>query len=282
MALKNQSSSRTIQRINEKQGLNIRTDKRVNFLLALAAILVFTWIVIESYTVVQKPVSVQTKEVDDDFFEPNAMGDIYILPESPKGDTHQSQQSSQKPKVELNKPVLVDDIEPIDEIEELDEDINVNLDKFKQDESEKNDNQKTDQTSNQKTGQKSNKVNTSSKSIDIPFVSQAPIHPDCQGITDQKELMDCFNAQIQRLVQRKFDVGVTNDIYSATGVHSIGLRFVVDKNGKVTNIEASAKHDILAKEAVRVLKKLPRFEPGSHNGQPVNVRYTLPISVRAN
>ena len=39
--------------------------------------------------------------------------------------------------------------------------------------------------------------------------------------------------------------------------------------------EAHTQH--LAAEAERVIKRLPKFEPGILNGEPVTVPYSLPI-----
>lgn len=58
----------------------------------------------------------------------------------------------------------------------------------------------------------------------------------------------------------------------------VAVMFVVDKNGNVRNPKiVRGKHPSLNAEALRVVKELPRFAPGTVNGQPVNVWYTLPI-----
>jgi len=59
---------------------------------------------------------------------------------------------------------------------------------------------------------------------------------------------------------------------------TVALSFVVDKDGGITDIHILK--DIGAgcgKEALRVLKSMPKWTPGEANGQPVKVRYTLPI-----
>lgn len=58
----------------------------------------------------------------------------------------------------------------------------------------------------------------------------------------------------------------------------VALTFVVDKDGSVTNVNIIK--DIgggCGKEAVRVVQSMPKWTPGQANGQPVKVRYTLPI-----
>lgn len=57
--------------------------------------------------------------------------------------------------------------------------------------------------------------------------------------------------------------------------------FTVLKTGKLADIEivrgVSADID---EEAIRVLKSMPDWTPGKHNGQLVNVKYTVPITFR--
>lgn len=61
------------------------------------------------------------------------------------------------------------------------------------------------------------------------------------------------------------------------------VQFVVTKTGEIDNVRVvRGKDPDLDKEAVRVVKTLPRFKPGLINGQPVNVWYTLPITFKLN
>ena len=59
------------------------------------------------------------------------------------------------------------------------------------------------------------------------------------------------------------------------------LQFVVEKDGKVGEVKVARSVDKdLDKEAIRVVKKLPKFTPGRQNGQPVRVWYTLPVTFK--
>lgn len=56
-------------------------------------------------------------------------------------------------------------------------------------------------------------------------------------------------------------------------------RFVVRKDGSIGDVELIRKvHPLLDDEAIRVIKSMPKFEPGTVDGKPVNVWYTIPIS----
>jgi len=57
------------------------------------------------------------------------------------------------------------------------------------------------------------------------------------------------------------------------------IALTVEKDGSVSDVKSI--RDVgygSAEEAIRVLKKSPKWQPGLQNGVPVRVRYTLPIS----
>lgn len=59
------------------------------------------------------------------------------------------------------------------------------------------------------------------------------------------------------------------------------VQFVVTKTGDVGEVKVvRGKDPDLDKEAVRVVKSLPKFVPGKMNGHAVNVWYTLPIQFK--
>ena len=59
------------------------------------------------------------------------------------------------------------------------------------------------------------------------------------------------------------------------------VQFVIDKNGEIGEVKVlrSVDEEVDA-EAVRVIKSLPKFNPGRQNGEAVSVWYTLPVSFK--
>ena len=56
------------------------------------------------------------------------------------------------------------------------------------------------------------------------------------------------------------------------------VQFVVEKDGSVTNVRVAKSVDpSLDKEAVRVVKSMPRWIPGKSNGSTVRVKHTVPV-----
>lgn len=58
--------------------------------------------------------------------------------------------------------------------------------------------------------------------------------------------------------------------------------FVVRKDGTVSDVHItkSAGHAVLDEEAIRVVKAMPAWKPGKQKGEPVNVKYYVPITFR--
>jgi len=57
------------------------------------------------------------------------------------------------------------------------------------------------------------------------------------------------------------------------------VTFVVDRDGSISNARVARGVDpSLDKEALRVVKDLPKWKPGKQRGKPVRVSYTVPIN----
>ena len=59
------------------------------------------------------------------------------------------------------------------------------------------------------------------------------------------------------------------------------VQFIIDETGQVGDVKVvrSVSEEVDA-EAVRVIKSMPKFEPGRQGGEPVSVWYTLPIAFK--
>ncbi|MDP4227743.1 MAG: energy transducer TonB, partial [Bacteroidota bacterium] len=69
------------------------------------------------------------------------------------------------------------------------------------------------------------------------------------------------------------DVALQKDIQG-----TVVLRYIVNTDGKISDIQVVRKvGEGLDEEAVRVVKKMPAWIPGSQNGENVRVYFVLPI-----
>ena len=63
----------------------------------------------------------------------------------------------------------------------------------------------------------------------------------------------------------------------------VTVEFVVSKTGAIENVKVvRGRHPALDKEALRVVKAMPKWNPGRNNGQPVKVTYILPVQFKLN
>jgi|SRR5215217_6582298 len=57
------------------------------------------------------------------------------------------------------------------------------------------------------------------------------------------------------------------------------VSFVVEADGSLSDVAAMrGPSETLKEEGVRVIKASPKWKPGSQNGKPVRVQYTVPIN----
>lgn len=113
---------------------------------------------------------------------------------------------------------------------------------------------------------------------DVPFavIENVPIYPGCENESGNNAKKKCMSEKIQKFVQRKFDTDLASDL-GLEGRQRISVQFKIDKNGNVVGVRARAPHPRLEKEAVDVVKALPKMQPGKQRGKPVGVLYALPI-----
>ena len=63
----------------------------------------------------------------------------------------------------------------------------------------------------------------------------------------------------------------------------VTVRFIVEKDGSISDVKpVLSVHPLLNKEAVRVVKSMPKWTPGKQNGKPVRVRFNLPVMFKLN
>jgi len=118
-------------------------------------------------------------------------------------------------------------------------------------------------------------IDEDSKEESVPFVlvEQAPRYPGCKGKTEA-DYKKCFNDKVKRFISKKFNSNIDIDL---SGKQKIYVLFEIDKYGDIININAKAPHKRLEKEAINVVNKLPKMEPGKQRNRNVGVKYVLPI-----
>ncbi|MAU26343.1 MAG: energy transducer TonB [Muricauda sp.] len=112
---------------------------------------------------------------------------------------------------------------------------------------------------------------------DIPFASidEAPIFPGCENAADKKE---CFRDKIQNHIRKHFNYPQEAQAKGIEG--RVNIIFTIAKDGQITNIRKRGPHPLLENEAVRILERLPKMQPGKHKGETVKVPFSIPITFK--
>lgn len=114
--------------------------------------------------------------------------------------------------------------------------------------------------------------------IVVPFsvVKTAPIFPGCEKEKTNSKRVKCFEKKIRRFVNRKINVELAEDL-GIKGTVRVNSVFKINSEGNVVDVKGISKYPKLVAEVERVLKLLPKIQPGKQQGKPVSVLYSLPV-----
>lgn len=107
-------------------------------------------------------------------------------------------------------------------------------------------------------------------------VQNIPQFKACLKVSEAQK-MNCFNERMISHIQRNFNYP---DAAAAQNIHGkVWVRFIIGTDGKVSNFKVKGPEngELLEKEAIRMVSKLPTFIPGKHDGKDANVEYYIPI-----
>ncbi|WP_299521060.1 M56 family metallopeptidase [Winogradskyella sp.] len=108
--------------------------------------------------------------------------------------------------------------------------------------------------------------------VDVP-----PTHPNCISVNGQEERKKCTTNEIYKLVSREFKIDSLATLNLPDGKQRIFASFTINKEGFVKQVKVRAAHPKLEEEAKRAIDLLPKFVPGQHKGDIVDVTCSLPI-----
>lgn len=120
-------------------------------------------------------------------------------------------------------------------------------------------------------------VNTNTNPQTFEKVEVPATYPGCKGDVVQKKA--CFNLNVKKLIASKFDPNLPAELNLPSGTQRVNITFTVDKFGNVSNIKAKGPHPRMEAEAIRAAKTLPKMTPARQNGAPVEMNFTVPISI---
>lgn len=103
-----------------------------------------------------------------------------------------------------------------------------------------------------------------------------PVYKDCDA-SSETTLASCFNLNLTEDVLAEFKVpaNVKADNYKGT----VNVIFVVTKTGNFEVLYVRSAYKELEEEAKRVFATLPKAQPATYNGRPIDMRFGLPIQI---
>lgn len=108
-------------------------------------------------------------------------------------------------------------------------------------------------------------------------IESRPIYPGCENIGNNAS-RKCMSDSISAFVTKNFDSTLAEKLGVPKGtIFKIFIIFKINKSGEITGVRAKAQLPELENEAVRVIKMLPKLEPGFQRGKAVTVPYNLPL-----
>ena len=115
--------------------------------------------------------------------------------------------------------------------------------------------------------------------FNFAVVENKPVFPGCEKFATEDERFNCFNQNIMKHIGKNFKFP---EMARQMGIQGrVFVNFVIEKDGSISNvIVARGVDELLDKEAIRVVKTLPKFKPAKQRGKPVRMQYTVPINAK--
>ncbi|TDT38710.1 protein TonB [Maribacter spongiicola] len=119
--------------------------------------------------------------------------------------------------------------------------------------------------------------------VDVPVevdviwttIEEVPIFPGCENEKDKRA---CFNDMMQKHIRKNFRYPELAQEMNIQG--RVNTQFMINNDGTIGAILKRGPHDVLEKEAVRILSKLPKMTPGKQRGAAVKVSFAIPITFK--
>ena len=95
-------------------------------------------------------------------------------------------------------------------------------------------------------------------------------------IRDSKKA--CFREKIETHIRKNFNYPKEAQEFGIQG--RVSTLFTISKEGVIKNIRMRGPDKLLEAEALRIIERLPQMTPGKHDGQAVDVPFSIPINFK--
>ncbi|WP_024770600.1 energy transducer TonB [Aquimarina macrocephali] len=103
-----------------------------------------------------------------------------------------------------------------------------------------------------------------------------PMWPKCDR--SRQAPTQCFDQKLRNHIIQNFEYPeiAMNEGLSGT----VTVEFIINKKGKVEVLEVTGAHRYLQREAIRIIRAIPKMKPGKWGEKPIAIAYSVPITFR--
>ena len=105
---------------------------------------------------------------------------------------------------------------------------------------------------------------------------KSPVFKECDSVAVD-QLKSCFNFTLNSFIYENFKI--PQIVIDESYVGDIKVLFEVNKEGEFKAIYTDAIYEELKEESKRVFDSLPKIQPGTYNGNPTFVQYSISIAI---
>jgi len=125
---------------------------------------------------------------------------------------------------------------------------------------------------------KKNKKSKKKKVVETP--DSYPVHKRCNENLGYESQKKCTTKKIMNFIKLSFNIELADKLFPQDKSTQFKVDFIINKKGKVEQVTAKAHKREIAVEAIRIVKRLPKFKkPGYKNDKPVNVPFSLLMTI---
>ena len=113
-------------------------------------------------------------------------------------------------------------------------------------------------------------------------VAEVPVEDDEGKVFNKVEIEAAYpggTAAWTKYLRNNLDANTPVDNGAAEGTYTVIVRFIVSKDGSISDVVSETKHGFgMEAEAMKIIKKGPRWTPAQQNGRMVNAYRRQPIT----
>jgi periplasmic protein TonB len=113
-------------------------------------------------------------------------------------------------------------------------------------------------------------------------VAEAPVDDDEGKVFNKVEIEAEYpggTAAWAKYLRNNLDANTPIDNGASEGTYTVVVRFIVSKDGSISDVVAETKHGYgMEAEAIKIIKKGPKWTPAQQNGRMVNAYRRQPIT----